>query len=137
MMRLILALALLLPLAARAQTYAPLEGGHLLSGGQLIQVTSTTPVAQDPGPSAALFASPYYTCSTNYYVSQTGNDTTGTGTSGNPWLTLAHANSQLATNTGGQCVNVAPSGTVYSGLRRFIGVFDRLRRLSVSNDGWL
>jgi hypothetical protein len=26
-----------------------------------------------------------------YYVSSTGNDSTGNGSSGTPWLTLAHA----------------------------------------------
>jgi parallel beta-helix repeat protein len=67
---------------------------------------------QDPGPSAALFNSPYYQCTKNVYVSTTGNDTTGNGTQSAPWLTLRHADSM---NLGaGACINVAP-GT-YDGL---------------------
>ena len=32
---------------------------------------------------------------TTYYFSQSGNDSTGNGTSGNPWKTIAKANSVL------------------------------------------
>jgi hypothetical protein len=67
---------------------------------------------QDPGPSASLFASPYYSCKSNYYVSPTGSDS-NTGTVGSPWLTLQHANDS-GHLTAGACVNVAP-GT-YSGV---------------------
>lgn len=58
---------------------------------------------QSPGPSAALFAAPYYTCSTNVFISPSGNDTTGNGTSGNPWQTFSKVNS--TTPTAGTCVN--------------------------------
>lgn len=60
---------------------------------------------QDPGPSAALFAHPYYSCTTNKYVSTTGSDSAN-GSIGTPWLTLAHANS--TTPTAGTCINVEP-----------------------------
>ena len=72
---------------------------------------------QEPGPSLALFNSPYYQCTKNVYVSTTGNDTTGSGTQSAPWLTLQHADSA---NVGaGACINVAPgsyaSVTVHNG----------------------
>jgi len=83
------------------------------NGTASFSVSAATPDSE-PGPSAALFSTPYYTCSTNQYVSQTGSDSSGTGTSGNPWLTLVHANAQKP--TAGTCINVAPSTTAYSGL---------------------
>jgi hypothetical protein len=75
-------------------------------------------VPQDPGPSAALFAAPYYKCQTNYYVSTSGSDSAA-GTSGAPWATLNHANAsgKLAA---GACVNVAP-GTYSAGLLATVG----------------
>jgi hypothetical protein len=69
-------------------------------------------LVQTPGPSADLFANPYYTCVNNYYVSNTGNDSAN-GSSSSAWLTLKHAD---AMNVGaGSCINVAP-GT-YNGVR--------------------
>ena len=66
---------------------------------------------QVPGPSQALFASPYYQCKANYYVSNSGSDSNN-GSSGAPWATLRRADSM---NVGaGSCINVAP-GT-YDGL---------------------
>jgi len=71
-------------------------GGSGGGGGGTVQV---------PGPSQALFASPYYQCVTNYYVAPNGNDS-ASGSSGSPWLTLQHADSM---NVGpGACINVAP-----------------------------
>jgi hypothetical protein len=71
----------------------------------------TAPSVQKPGPNPDLFANPYYTCVTNYYVSNRGNDSANGGPS-SPWLTLQHADSM---NVGaGACINVAP-GT-YNGL---------------------
>lgn len=69
-----------------------------------------------PGPSAELFANPYYTCNTNYYVSTTGSDTTGNGTASEPWATLNKANATISTSSGpgSWCVNVAP-GTYSAG----------------------
>ena len=66
---------------------------------------------QVPGPSAVLFDSPYYQCTTNYYVAPNGSDSAN-GSSSSPWATLQHADSM---NVGaGACINVAP-GT-YAGL---------------------
>jgi hypothetical protein len=60
--------------------------------------------AQVPGPSAALFDSPYYQCVTNYYVSDSGNDSAN-GSQATPWKTLQHADDM---NVGaGSCINVA------------------------------
>ena len=70
-------------------------------------ITCTTVAAQDPGPSSTLYASPYYSLSgTNLYVATTGSDTTGNGTSGNPWATLAKANASAP--SAGTVINVAP-----------------------------
>jgi hypothetical protein len=71
----------------------------------------TSPSVQKPGPSADLFANPYYTCVNNYYVSSSGSDSNN-GSSGSPWLTLQHADS--APRAPGDCINVAP-GT-YNGV---------------------
>jgi parallel beta-helix repeat protein len=77
-----------------------------------------TVVAQDPGPSAALFAAPYYKCQTNYYVATTGSDSNA-GTSAAPWATLSHADTTLHTAgpaaAAGACVNVAPGS--YAGVQ--------------------
>lgn len=81
------------------------------TGSPFSQAVSIAGV-QAPGPSSALWANPYYSCTRNYYVnSSTGNNTwDGTsatfvsGTTG-PWLTIAKADS--ASRTGGDCVNVA------------------------------
>jgi hypothetical protein len=66
---------------------------------------------QKPGPSADLFANPYYTCVNNYYVSTSGSDTNN-GSRGSPWLTLRHAD--FTPRAPGDCINVAP-GT-YNGV---------------------
>lgn len=58
-----------------------------------------------PGPSAALWANPYYACSRNFYVATTGNDSNSGTSSGSPWLTIAHADS--SSRVAGDCVNVA------------------------------
>lgn len=67
---------------------------------------------QLPGPSIDLFNNPYYRCTTNYYVSTAGNDTTGTGSQSAPWKTLQRADT--AHVSPGSCINVAP-GT-YNGM---------------------
>jgi hypothetical protein len=68
-------------------------------------------VAQAPGPSQTLFASPYYTCVRNFYVNaSTGNDS-NSGSSSSPWATIQHADSSA--RSGGDCINVAPGS--YSG----------------------
>jgi hypothetical protein len=100
----------------RRLTIAALFG--LLSCGSALAAASV-PVAasvvpQDPGPSQALFAAPYYRCVTNYYVAPSGSDATGTGTSAAPWATLNRANGsgKLAA---GACVNVSPGS--YAGVQ--------------------
>jgi hypothetical protein len=42
---------------------------------------------------------------TQYYVSTTGSDTTGSGTQGNPWRTIAHAAAQVPAD-GGHTINI-------------------------------
>jgi hypothetical protein len=71
----------------------------------------SSPSVQKPGPSADLFANPYYSCVNNYYVSTSGSDSNN-GSSGSPWLTLQHADS--TPRAPGDCINVAP-GT-YNGV---------------------
>jgi hypothetical protein len=79
---------------------------------QAATVTGTSPQPagfQTPGPSLALFNSPYYTCNQNWYVATTGSDTTGNGTSGNPWATLQKAHNSISiSGQGSWCVNVQP-----------------------------
>jgi hypothetical protein len=52
-----------------------------------------------------LFNSPYYQCTANYYVSNSGNDSAN-GSSGAPWATLQHADDMKV--GAGSCINVAP-----------------------------
>jgi hypothetical protein len=65
---------------------------------------SATIGAQSPGPSAALFATPYYKCTTNYYVAVNGSDS-NPGTSAAPWASIHQAN---GSGGPGVCVNIAP-----------------------------
>ncbi len=60
--------------------------------------------ADQAGPSATLYESPFYSCVRNFYVSTTGSDS-GAGTSSSPWLTIQHADS--ASRQAGDCINVA------------------------------
>ena len=80
--------------------------------------------AQAPGPSQALFDSPYYTCVRNFYVATTGsNSNSGTSPSA-PWKTIKRGNA--SSRTGGEGSNVAP-GTGSSGAGRRAGGRPRLR----------
>lgn len=88
-----------------------------------ITVTIGT-TAQTPGPSQALFNSPYYTCVTKRYVATNGsNSYDGTqathpalpaGNTIGPWATLAQANASIPNPAPGYCINVAP-GTYANG----------------------
>jgi hypothetical protein len=93
----------------------------LISGASLVVSTSAraTPAqvsvaTEAPGPSATLFASPFYICSRNYYVAPNGNDLAA-GTQSAPWVTLQHANDGAGGRVAGDCVNVAP-GTYAAGI---------------------
>ncbi|MEI9930445.1 MAG: hypothetical protein WDM89_07800 [Rhizomicrobium sp.] len=70
-----------------------------------------------PGPSAALFAHPYYKCVTNDYVATNGSDSNDGASPASPWLTLQHANDALPSGgaAAGTCINVAP-GTYTGGV---------------------
>ena len=83
-------------------------------GGTTAQCSApvkTASLVQKPGPSADLFANPYYTCVKNYYISTSGNDSND-GSSDLPWRTLQHADS--VPRAAGDCINVAPGS--YSGM---------------------
>ncbi len=67
-------------------------------------VTYTLETTVQPGPNAALYASPFYSCVRNFYVSTTGSDSNA-GTSSSPWLTIQHADS--TSRQAGDCINVA------------------------------
>jgi hypothetical protein len=86
----------------------------MAAGTTTFTVTAAGPAVQKPGPSAALYANPYYVCSTNYYVSPTGSDSNPGTSAGAAWLTLQHADGAIKNGTGGVCINVAP-GT-YAGV---------------------
>jgi parallel beta-helix repeat protein len=57
-----------------------------------------------PGPSAALFNAPFYSCRRNYYVATNGDDAKD-GSQASPWKTIQHADS--ASRLPGDCINVA------------------------------
>lgn len=82
-------------------------GLNTATSGASPTATISSSTTEMPGPSAALFASPWYTCTRNFYVATTGSDSNA-GTIGSPWLTIQHADS--GSRTGGDCINVA-SGT--------------------------
>jgi parallel beta-helix repeat protein len=79
-------------------------------GGGSASCEAPAAAPQKPGPSAALFSDPYYTCVKNYYVATTGSDSNNGTSSSTPWLTLQHANNALPTGgaAAGTCINVAP-----------------------------
>jgi hypothetical protein len=73
---------------------------------QTVTITGTDPTTtgvQSPGPSQALYASPYYNCTTNYYVATNGSST-NSGSSSSPWDLVTAARKQLAA---GSCLNLA------------------------------
>jgi len=80
-----------------------------------VNATPVAPAANLPGPSAALFASPMYTCVNNYYVATNGSDS-NPGTQASPWLTIQNADSAAGGRVAGDCVNVAP-GTYAAGVQ--------------------
>ena len=80
-----------------------------------VNATPVAPAANLPGPSAALFASPMYTCVNNYYVATNGNDS-NPGTQASPWLTIQKADLAAGGRVAGDCVNVAP-GTYAAGVQ--------------------
>jgi parallel beta-helix repeat protein len=88
-----------------ASCSAPVSSSGSGSGSSSGSASGSGGSAQDPGPSASLFNSPYYQCRANYYVSNSGSDSNN-GSNGAPWATLQHADSM---NVGaGACINVAP-----------------------------
>ncbi len=62
--------------------------------------------AEAPGPSAALFAAPFYTCARNFYGVLTSGSDSNPGSAAQPWKTIQQADSP--SRTGGDCINVAP-----------------------------
>jgi parallel beta-helix repeat protein len=81
------------------------------------QATGSFSSTQAPGPSAVLYAGPYYSCTKNYYVATTGSDSNSTTQAQNPstpWATIGRYNA-LAASTGGDCINVA-AGTYATGV---------------------
>jgi parallel beta-helix repeat protein len=69
--------------------------------------------APPPGPSAALFANPVYTCSRNRYVSTAGNDSADGLTPNTAWRTIQRANN--STPSAGTCINITPGTYPVSG----------------------
>ena len=62
------------------------------------------PQSESPGPSAALFAAPFYSCLRNFYVATNGDDA-NSGATEAPWRTLQRADWG---RTAGDCINAAP-----------------------------
>jgi parallel beta-helix repeat protein len=80
-----------------------------------VNATPVAPNAGLPGPSAAFFANPPYTCVNNYYVATSGSDS-NSGTQASPWLTIQHADTAAGGRVAGDCINVAP-GTYAAGVQ--------------------
>ncbi|MGA2413910.1 MAG: hypothetical protein ABSF59_05660 [Candidatus Sulfotelmatobacter sp.] len=80
-----------------------------------VSATPTAPAVELPGPSASLFANPFYRCVHNYYVASDGDDS-NPGTQASPWLTLQNADMAAGGRGAGDCVNVAP-GTYAAGVQ--------------------
>src|SRR5262249_38217728 len=59
---------------------------------------------ETPGPSATLFAAPFYSCARNFYVDTNGSDT-NPGTQDSPWQNIQTADASVQA---GDCVNVQP-----------------------------
>ena len=107
------------------------------------QIRQVRPVAsgtlETPGPSATLYANPYYTCTANRYVSATGNAGNNGLTAGTPWDIVTASNYAAPAGT---CINLAPGvystqgGIVYK-QRGNRTVKDRLCRLVVYHDAVL
>jgi hypothetical protein len=87
MIRLIIVLAVLLPSAAADAQYSFYPS-----------------VPQSPGPSQTLFNDPPYVCTTNFYVSTSGNSR-NPGTRAQPWDIISAFNSKNL--SAGTCVNIA------------------------------
>src|SRR5262249_22338512 len=73
-------------------------------------LSTTRGAVEKPGPSATLFAAPFYSCAHNFYVATNGNDADA-GTQAAPWKTIQRADPAVQA---GDCVNVQP-GTYPSG----------------------
>jgi parallel beta-helix repeat protein len=87
--------------------------GSPFSQAETITGAGASPSApEQPGPSAALYASPPYACTTNRYVATNGSDSNNGTSPSTPWLTIQHANDSVP--IAGTCINVAP-GTYTSG----------------------
>jgi hypothetical protein len=88
-----------------------------LSAGQARAQGSSpvaTPEIEMPGPSASLFAAPFYVCRRTFYVAPAGRDI-NPGTRSAPWATLRHADIAAGGRIAGDCVDVAP-GTYPAGV---------------------
>src|SRR5262249_24023930 len=59
---------------------------------------------ETPGPSATLFAAPFYSCARNFYVDTNGSDT-NPGSQDSPWQNIQTADASVQA---GDCVNVQP-----------------------------
>jgi hypothetical protein len=95
--------------------FAVLVLGMVTTAASAAEPPRSSPNA--PGPSAALFAHPYYKCVTNRYVAGNGSDSNDGTSRTLAWLTLQHANDSLPKSgaAAGTCINVTP-GTYTSGV---------------------
>ena len=90
-------------------------GSDGTTSAQCSAPVKTALLVQKPGPSADLFANPYYTCVHNYYVSTSGSDSND-GSSNSPWRTLQRAD--IVPRAPGDCINVAPGAYRGMNIRR-------------------
>src|SRR5215471_12005081 len=85
----------------------------IASAGTVTEGATPTTTPQKPGPSSALFASPYYRCLRNFYVATNGSDG-NPGTQAQPFRNIARAQAVVGLRAG-DCVNVQP-GTYSTGV---------------------
>jgi hypothetical protein len=85
-------------------TEAGTSGSPFTQAETVTGTDSATPTVQSPGPSQALYAAPYYTCVTNYYVATNGSSSNSGTSSNSPWDIVTAAGKSLAA---GSCLNLA------------------------------
>jgi parallel beta-helix repeat protein len=82
-------------------------GGNSDTTNGCAALLSRTGTLEKPGPSAALFTAPFYSCVRNFYVATNGSDS-NPGTEAQPWRTIQHADLAAGGRVAGDCVNVLP-----------------------------
>lgn len=104
---------------------SPVAPGDLLAGMHLTLICAAGATWQMPA--VAIPGKTILLANADFYVATTGNDTTGIGTAGAPWLTLQHAYDYVANNVlnfGGYTITIhVADGTYAAGLATSVAPF--------------